>query len=455
MDERLGLHLDTHEVAAVAVAPDGTVRDHACWPPPAGQDRWQYSESDARALCTELSERFDRGRCTLAVSVPIEAIYFRRVAVPEADEAGSEAVRYAAEPLLPLPLDELHLAIRRRGEHAEVLALPLEPWARVLRALDEAHWLCPKAVCDADACVQAIEDQTQAEGGAELLALLDSQRGIVGVRCGGAIQTLRPLTVPRDAEHLGRELERSGHAACGEMPWTSHLWASEAVLASVGAPVAPLRDRMPAGLPDSLAMFSAWQAARALKAPSVVNLRTGPLGSSPIRRRTRRWKLAHSTAATLMLLVLAGALIARGGQLRAQAAAYEADSQRIWSTLFPDRPPPQDIVSLLVSEQARERGLREATASGGAVPNYEPALDTLGRVIAGLPEDVRLRVQQIEMTDGVSVITGQARGHGKVEQIAAGIQTATGLAVEPPRTRRTNAGPVRFTLRLNQEQDDE
>ncbi len=103
------------------------------------------------------------------------------------------------------------------------------------------------------------------------------------------------------------------------------------------------------------------------------------------------------------------------------------------------------MLGRLISEEMRERGLRDST---GNVPQYTPVLDVLTKAIESLPPDVPLRVRQLDLAGDASVIVGEARSHGEVEQIAAALAKVKGLTVKPARTERTRRGPVRFTIRF-------
>ncbi len=113
MTGRVGIHFGEKRVTIVE-ARYSLVR-RALELPPADGHRWTYRESDVEAVLAALEEHFRKGVKTLTVVLPTNAIFFRRVSLPEG-EANDEAIRFAAEPVLPLPLEQLHVIPVRRSD---------------------------------------------------------------------------------------------------------------------------------------------------------------------------------------------------------------------------------------------------------------------------------------------------------------------------------------------------
>ncbi|NBC11708.1 MAG: hypothetical protein GVY24_08280 [Planctomycetes bacterium] len=197
-------------------------------------------------------------------------------------------------------------------------------------------------------------------------------------------------------------------------------------------------------------MVHALAAAALLGEPEATraNLRVGDWACRVVQRRLRRGLWAHSVAAGLALLVLAGALGFQGSRLAASVTSQRQVCRQAWATLYPDTPSPIDVEGRLMSDLSRERGVRHGD---GQAPIHEPALGLLRDLVAALPREVPVQVRQLDIGEGVSVVQGEARTHGEVEQMAAQLANDAGVAVQPASTERTDHGTVRFTIRLERE----
>ena len=173
----------------------------------------------------------------------------------------------------------------------------------------------------------------------------------------------------------------------------------------------------------------------------------GPLG---LARSWRRLKVPLKTAAVLaalLLLVLTGGFWWRAEQYAAVTVRAHQRQEQVFRQLFPNRPLPLSVRGHLASELARVSGVPGAAAGLPATPS---ALETLRRLAAALPADVRLRIAELRLGTHDVFLAGQTRTHADAEAIARSLQAA-GFAAEAPRTEQTAGGGVGFTLAASAE----
>jgi len=155
-------------------------------------------------------------------------------------------------------------------------------------------------------------------------------------------------------------------------------------------------------------------------------------------------KLLGSAAILLILLLVAmsAALLWRGRQYRALASRAESEQAAIFTELLPNRPIPPGITDRLRSELKRRSG--DARADG-ALPARVCALDSLRRIFAHLPADVRLRITNLRIAESSLRIVGEARTHTDAGRIRQSL-LAAGLAIDAPQSEKLAPRGVTFTL---------
>jgi len=169
--------------------------------------------------------------------------------------------------------------------------------------------------------------------------------------------------------------------------------------------------------------------------------RDGLATGGPWGRLAGQLRLAAVLAAAFTV-TLAGVLLWRGMQYEALTDGLEEIQRRHYVKLYPNSPVPVGVVSRLESELRRLSGVSGAGSDLPAAPN---ALETLRRVVAALPAEIRLRITQLRVDPSSILIEGQAHGHGDAEIIAKSLSQA-GLPTDPPRTERLASKGVSFTL---------
>lgn len=468
MSYSLGIHLGLHAVTAVAVDRRGKFIDALNISRQDGPDCRLYSERELSAAIEQLQQRFSRQQCTVVLSLPIIELYYRRVQCPEGGIGRLDAVRYAVEPLVPVPIEQVHISVVDRDNRSTgVAVIPLHPWRQLFSQFDEAGWICPRVVGDATALWRFISRTSSSDDRLELLCIADPVEGAIIASSEGRVLAAHPFygkatsTAATDPRWLSVETARIAWA-CGSVDeqLITHLVVPAAAdddsipgLDVSSVQVHHMADLLPDTAPHSLGVLYAYSAAKLLSANEkrIENLRTGDLASSAISKRNLNALVSHSIAAMVFLLVMTCGMWFHGHRCKEQTSVYRGTCKQIWASLFPTSAAPADVSLRLQSELARERGLRRQNVT---VPQHSSSLDVLRDVVAALPADVPIRVEQLDLSDRVSVISGQARTHGEVEQIANRLAQIKYLTVLPARTERTNKNDavVRFTLRLEQKE---
>lgn len=462
----LGVHLGVKGVTAVAVNSNGRLTDARRIPRESEDPSWVYSESEFSAVLEQLKRSFAVRKHTLVLALPAASLYYRRVRLADSRLVGAEAIRYAAEPLVPVPIEKVNVAVaERQNGTAGIIAAPLDPWKRLLQMVDDAGWVCPRAVGDATALWQYVSRRADLTGDLELVCAPDPVEGAIVASANGRVVSVRPLCGSADAVEgpdsrwLEVELARTAWSCDSRATKVNvHLIALNDPVIHEMPPESGLSvqvHRIEELLRDApfrtLGILYAYSAAAAsvAKGARLENIRTGKLKSATIARRNRRAVLAHSVAAMCGMLIVAVGLWSHGRGCNAQAMVYRQACVDMWQSLFPGAAPPAEIELRLQSELAREQGLRRQSAD---VPTYFPVLDLLRDVIASLPPRVLVRIGKLQLAGDVSVISGQARTHGEVEKITKGLAKLKRLAVFPARSDRTAEGLVRFNLRLERKE---
>lgn len=151
-------------------------------------------------------------------------------------------------------------------------------------------------------------------------------------------------------------------------------------------------------------------------------------------------------AAVLVLVLLAavaGAAHWRAARYDAVRRGLEAGQAETFARLSPNQPVPLAVRPRLESDLKR---LDALSGAGTDAPRAPSALATLDRVLAALPDDLRVRVLDLRIAPSGVVIEGQVRRHTDAETVGAALARDAGYAVEAPRTERLAKGGAAFTL---------
>ncbi|MCX5682419.1 MAG: type II secretion system protein GspL [Planctomycetota bacterium] len=172
------------------------------------------------------------------------------------------------------------------------------------------------------------------------------------------------------------------------------------------------------------------------------DFRQGALAGSGSWLGADRLVRTAAALAVLFLLTLTATFYIVGVQYGQVASGYESRQEAEFHRLLPTSPLPPSIPSRLKSEAAR---LAALSGAGGETPELPNALETLRRIAAGLPANVRLKITNLQVRPGEISIEGEAPVHTDAEALAQGL-SREGLVVDAPRTENKAAGGVAFTI---------
>jgi len=187
------------------------------------------------------------------------------------------------------------------------------------------------------------------------------------------------------------------------------------------------------------------------------NLRVGPLAFGG--RWDRSTRLATRSVALLVLvLVLLAAGFHRQRTAVSDAIATMTDTEcALYARAFPDRSCPPGIALRVASERIRLEGLtRRARGSGddASLPDGNALLAALRDLVAAIPTEVRLFVQDLRLDEGHLSLRGTAKTHAEAERIAKALRTVDGVTPSPPRSDTRREGGVNFSLHARRGPDD-
>lgn len=154
-------------------------------------------------------------------------------------------------------------------------------------------------------------------------------------------------------------------------------------------------------------------------------------------------------AAAILLLSLATFFWMRSRQYAGQIEAIQEKQEDLYRQVFPDTRVPNAIASRLKSEHRKLMGAR---GNDAAVEQPASALNVLHELVTGMPEDVRLQVQQIRIDDGKIDVDLNVRTVGDAGELADALQNH-GFAIEPPTTEKLD--PKSVTVRINGKLENE
>lgn len=467
MSKFLGLHLGIRAATAISIDGNARIINTLQLPRETETENWLYSQQQFSLILKKLAEKFSKKEHIVALSLPVAGVYYRCLKVADLRSYGLETVRFAIEPTIPVPIEQLHVSlVKQTGQSVNVVAIALNPYKGLLEQLDRAGWICPVATGDVTSVWKFLcSNKAQGEK-LELFCVADPVEGGIVASAGGRMLAVRPLYASSTglgsfaSDWLNRELAITAWA-CDTVTGSPELKvvtlnvegaASLSFAENSSVEICCVRKLFNEAAFENWGMVYAYSAARALlyDKPSIENIRSDELKSSVITRRNLNILQIHSVGIAAVFLGLALGLLCYGYRIKSNTIDYRQTCKKIWVNLFPTSRIPVDIPMTLRSELAREKGLRR---QHGGVPEHIPALDILRDVVSLLPSEIPIFLENVDISGEICVISGQARTHGEVEKIANRLVDIKGIIVLPPATEQMNTGVVRFNLRLERKGD--
>ncbi len=166
---------------------------------------------------------------------------------------------------------------------------------------------------------------------------------------------------------------------------------------------------------------------------------------APVGRQTATWRAARSAAAAALvaLLLVAAGLGGSQGRYRAELTHVRAAELSLFGQLYPAGTPPRSVSRWLASERRRLSAAGTLLAESSDDPD---ALWLLRDIIAAVPPDLCLDLQELRIERDSLLIRGHTRDHRSAELLASRLDALESLACPPPRTDRLEGGGVSFVL---------
>lgn len=162
----------------------------------------------------------------------------------------------------------------------------------------------------------------------------------------------------------------------------------------------------------------------------------------PYRALRNRLRLC-AVAVVCLLFCTAAAFWIRAERYADLAVQYKKQQEAAFHEVFPGQQAPSGICKRLESELKKISGVTGAT---GAMPQIPSATLLLREVIAPLPQDMRYRITEIDLSEDRVSINAEVRHYGDDDKLVKALRDA-GFEVEPPSTEQL--GSKGFSTMIN------
>lgn len=164
----------------------------------------------------------------------------------------------------------------------------------------------------------------------------------------------------------------------------------------------------------------------------------------PVDAAQRKWQALRTLAAASLVaaVILLGAVWIAGARVSGELERIAAWERAVYAEVFPGERIPSGVALRLASERRRLELLSGATDDGA--PVGPDALEILRTLIAALPTDVLINVQELRIERDAVILRGLARDHAAAERLAQSLRALDGMEPTAPRTDRQKDGSVQF-----------
>ena len=408
-----------------------------------------------RQLATRLCNDHPRG-ITCRLVIPASWCLMHRVVLPM-KRWNDQAALFEFEQYVPVDLEKLTCAVRRTGRQTALVAgVFTEALHAFLDELENNH-ICVDLVM-VDALLLSQNRDIRSGMKERGFLLIDRERITIVLpsdrQCD--VEPCRTLGLPSDqptgfVQNRVLNTVLMLHKPCVE--WHLLPLSTRDDLAEITGAIESEVGRVRVHSEQSAL---AWILDAATIAENAIDLRRGELASArrwaPIHRRI----LGCAVAAATFLLILAIRLCIDNLSYAAAANELRPLRNQIYQTVFPDADPSPAAALRLRSERIK----LEALTDRGDVKARDlssSALDTfelLHKVMAHIPVDLKVHVNDIVLDDQGIRLAGQTTGHGAAGDLVRQLNKAPGLTVDPPRTKLRKDGTVDFRVRAVGDNDD-
>lgn len=159
-------------------------------------------------------------------------------------------------------------------------------------------------------------------------------------------------------------------------------------------------------------------------------------------RRERAWRRTAQLGLAASLLLMMG-LIYRSMQIQQRIDEISAWENRAWRAVFPGQALPGSVALRVASERKRLEALTAPRKKDKSRPD---ALRLLCDVVAALPVDARIDLQELRIENADVIVRGRTTDHAQAERIAKAVDALPALDCDPVRTDRSRDAGVQFFL---------
>lgn len=342
-------------------------------------------------------------------------------------KARTEALEFAFEPFLPLPLEEVTCAFRSNASNTLAFAIPTRPMIEFLDHLAKLD-VCVKSIY-----VDVFLAMEWENGNKPKSVMVKDSCWARGFLVDPKTCSYHPFTTSakgvqalQSMIHAG--VEADGHEGCEVYDVVGDREAAKIT-----------QDQECRQLED-LVLRSASQ--------TPLDLRIGALSGD--RKRLEISRLAQHCLALGAALALAFALVlmVQTRNTRDQQALIEAQMLKAYREVFDTLILPPGASMRLSSERVRMEGLagKRNAASSSERKTLPPPLHVLREFVESIPSDVPILVHEARIDGQQLTLRGMTREHRDAERLVEALNRVAGVRALAPRTNRLKSGGVEFAL---------
>ncbi len=367
--------------------------------------------------------------CRVTLVIPASWCYIHRISVPGRRPERS-ALAFAFEEFVPVDVETLTCDFLKAGDGSSIaIGIDTARIGLLLKALRETGIDVERITLD------AIDAATGSD--ADRLLWCDDEHVALLERSDGHIDFLRCVRLA------------AGPDDCWAARVQERLGAVDRPTTLTGA---VSRDRL-AEL-ERFESFTPTVAGARSRHSQIGEFNLARDALAPPSRRTDlllAWRRAAGVALAALLVLTVGLGVQRA-RLQARVGEVERWERAVFAELFPGQMVPAGVAMRLASERKRLEGLTLST--GARTPARTDALAILHQIVANLPGDLRLDLQELRIENGNVTLRGRTRDHRGAEQLAAAVNKSGSLQCASPQTERQSDGGVLFYLHAQRVADD-
>lgn len=367
--------------------------------------------------------------CRVTLVIPASWCYIHRISVPGRRPERS-ALAFAFEEFVPVDVETLTCDFLRTGNQAFIaVGIETQRIGPLLRALRETGIEVERITLDViDAAAGSDADR---------LLWCDDEHAAQLEWSDGHVDSLRCVRLA------------AGPEDCWAVRVQERLGAVDRPTRVTGA---VSRDRL-AELERFRSFHPTVEGARCRQS-QIADFNLARDALAPPSRRTDlllAWRRAAVVAAAALLVLSVGLAVHRA-RLQARIGEIDRWQGAVFTELFPGQTVPAGVAMRLASERKRLEGL--TLSSGPQMPERTDALAVMHQIVASLPPDLRLDLQEVRIENGNVTLRGRTRDHRGAEQLAAAVNKSGSLQCASPQTERQSDGGVLFYLHAQRVADD-